>query len=118
MHFRFDRMGHEPFPLFIPPHPQDDYNGQIDPANNSSSGHGNGSSGTTNKLEVHTNGASPAQSPQSADSNSNAPTSSLPALVQSSRHSLLAASDSNASITPSISLIPIKQVRVVIIFIA
>lgn len=53
------------------------------------------------------NGGSPS-SPHSADSNSNAPTSShslLSGLAQSSRHLLL-----DTSITPSISLIPIKQV--------
>lgn len=54
------------------------------------------------------NGNSPS-SPHSADSNSNAPTSShslIPtSVVNSSRHLLL-----ENSITPSISLIPIKQV--------
>lgn len=53
------------------------------------------------------NGGSPS-SPHSVDSNSNAPSSShslIPALVHSSRHLLL-----DTSITPSISLIPIKQV--------
>lgn len=93
---------------------------QSESTNNSCAGQGNtnqGAASTNNNADGQTNGASPAQSPQSADSNSNAPTSSLssmlPALVQSNRHSLLAASDSNASITPSISLIPIKQVRTV-----
>lgn len=58
------------------------------------------------------NGGSPS-SPHSADSNSNnAPTSShqttiiTSAIVQNSRHLML-----DSSITPSISLIPIKQVR-------
>lgn len=100
---------------------------QSESTNNSMSGgggaQGTANSGSANNLGgVHTNGGgSPEQSPHSVDSNSNAPTSSLSmlpvaaaaaaALVQSTRHSLLAASDSNASITPSISLIPIKQVR-------
>lgn len=95
---------------------------QSESTNNSCAGQGNTNQGAAsnnnnNNGDGQMNGASPAQSPQSADSNSNAPTSSLssmlPALVQSNRHSLLAASDSNASITPSISLIPIKQVRTV-----
>lgn len=48
-------------------------------------------------------------SPHSADSNSNAPTSSqslIGNVLQNSRHLLL-----DGQITPSISLIPIKQVR-------
>ncbi|XP_055691636.1 zinc finger protein ztf-16 [Lutzomyia longipalpis] len=54
----------------------------------------------------HPNGGSPS-SPHSADSNSNAPTSShslMPSMGQSSRHML-----GEGNITPSISLIPIKQ---------
>ncbi|GAB0096086.1 1-phosphatidylinositol 3-phosphate 5-kinase [Sergentomyia squamirostris] len=54
----------------------------------------------------HPNGGSPS-SPHSADSNSNAPSSShslMPSLAQSSRHML-----GEGNITPSISLIPIKQ---------
>ncbi|XP_055703465.1 zinc finger protein ztf-16 isoform X2 [Phlebotomus papatasi] len=54
----------------------------------------------------HPNGGSPS-SPHSADSNSNAPSSShslMPSVAQSSRHML-----GEGNITPSISLIPIKQ---------
>lgn len=54
------------------------------------------------------NGISPS-SPQSADSNSNVPSSShstLQSLVQSSRSNQI-----DSHITPSISLIPIKQVK-------
>lgn len=97
--------------------PQEEYSSQNESTNHSSAGNtgsGGGNGGNNNhNMDVHTNGGgSPAQSPQSADSNSNAPTSSLPSsMLPAARHSLLAASDGNASITPSISLIPIKQVR-------
>lgn len=58
---------------------------------------------------ITTNGGSPV-SPQSADSNSNVPSSSHPSMqsneVQNSRHLIY-----ENTIKPSISLIPIKQVR-------
>lgn len=92
--------------------------------NNNNLVNGIQSGGGGGGLEIHpTNGGSPA-SPHSADSNSNAPTSSLsllPGLVQSSRHLLLTTSsnnnnsDNSSSITPSISLIPIKQVRCTVV---
>lgn len=53
------------------------------------------------------NGGSPAASPHSADSNSNVPSSSqtlIGNVIQNSRHLLV-----DGQITPSISLIPIKQ---------
>lgn len=60
---------------------------------------------------LNTNGGSPA-SPQSADSNSNVPSSSHSSIltneVQSSRHLIF-----ENAIKPSISLIPIKQVNIV-----
>ena len=62
----------------------------------------------------NTNGGSPS-SPQSADSNSNVPSSSHSSIltneVQSSRHLIF-----ENAIKPSISLIPIKQVRIFFTF--
>lgn len=60
------------------------------------------------------NGGSPSPSPHSADSNSNAPSSSqslIGNVLQNSRHLLL-----DGQITPSISLIPIKQVSLKVHF--
>jgi hypothetical protein len=60
-------------------------------------------------VRPHTGGASP-NSPQSADSNSNVPSSSQSSILtneaQSSRHLIF-----ENAIKPSISLIPIKQVK-------